>query len=452
VQGEQCAPVNHLFLLIKCQGVFSYWRLRSREQGMGKTVHYPWSKRVISVWAGLAVVLLAPAIGSQGAVPSAAGSSAGDPTPTVLDATLSKRGAAIKKAVAKAARQADKMGGVIGIAVVDIESGELLAAHKEHEPLNPASNAKVFTAATALATLRPTHRYYTALYGKRHGSNVNHLVLRGTGDPALETQDLWRMVDVLKNSGIRKVDGDIIVDQAFFDAQVVPPAFAQQPSEWAAFRAPVSAVALNGNTVSLMIRPTAKGSAARVWFEPEGFVSSDGSVKTVSSDSSLSVRLTLQGDGQRLKGQLSGGIPENARQVQFVRRVEDPRLLAGYALLSLLKDAGISVGGKVREGSPKKRESMLAMHKSAPLSNLLFRLGKNSDNFYAEMIYKSLALEHKGRPAKFDDAADVVVNYLKDVGAYETGVVVKNGSGLFDANRVTTLSMAKLLRVSYRDQ
>ena len=58
----------------------------------------------------------------------------------------------------------------------------------------------------------------------------------------------------LKAHGVKKVDGDLVVDQGFFDEQTTPPAFEQQPNEWSAFRAPVSAVAINENTITLTVR------------------------------------------------------------------------------------------------------------------------------------------------------------------------------------------------------
>jgi len=45
----------------------------------------------------------------------------------------------------------------------------------------------------------------------------------------------------------------------------------------------------------------------------------------------------------------------------------------------------------------------------------------------------------------------VVTSFLKDVGAFEEGVVVKNGSGLFDANRTTAWATTSLLRAAFRD-
>jgi D-alanyl-D-alanine carboxypeptidase/D-alanyl-D-alanine-endopeptidase (penicillin-binding protein 4) len=82
---------------------------------------------------------------------------------------------------------------------------------------------------------------------------------------------------------------------------------------------------------------------------------------------------------------------------------------------------------------------------------LLYALGKQSDNFYAEMIFKSLGGEGKARPARAGDSSEVVTQWLDRIGASDAGVVVKNGSGLFDANRVTTQSVVDVLRWAWRE-
>ncbi|MGH7328540.1 MAG: D-alanyl-D-alanine carboxypeptidase, partial [Polyangiaceae bacterium] len=74
-----------------------------------------------------------------------------------------------------------------------------------------------------------------------------------------------------------------------------------------------------------------------------------------------------------------------------------------------------------------------------------------SDNFYAEMIFKSIAGELKGRPAKSADSATLVTQWVNKVGAGDNGLTIKNGSGLYDANRVTTFSVVELLRAAWLD-
>jgi D-alanyl-D-alanine carboxypeptidase/D-alanyl-D-alanine-endopeptidase (penicillin-binding protein 4) len=369
------------------------------------------------------------------AAPSAATSGAADRVPE------------LEVAVRTIVRESILKEATIGIAILDVDTGKLLAAHNEHVLLNPASNAKIYTAAAALATLHGDHRYETTLSGnlKRDGV-AGPLVLRGHGDPSLTTGDLAAMVQELKAWGITHVDGDILVDQLFFDDQSTPPAFEQQPNEWAAFRAPVSAVALNENCLTLTLRP--RGGSAVATFDPPGFVDSDGSV-SVAEEGADNVDLTLSGNGKRMSAHLSGSISQESRVLRYTRRVEDPALLAGYALKALLEKADIKLNGDVKEGTAKGK--LLARHQSEPLSTLLYALGKNSDNFYAEMIFKTLGGEAKGRPAKSANGGEVVTNWLSQVGANDTGIVIKNGSGLFDANRVTVASAAQLLRVAWRD-
>jgi len=338
----------------------------------------------------------------------------------------------------------------IGIAVLDITTNKLLATSNEHLPLNPASNAKLFTAAASLALMHPDHRFETVLLGSAHDTEVTgNLVLRGHGDPSLSTSDLFAMAEDLHGQGIRRVTGDIIVDQRNFDEQTTPPAFEQKPSEWAAFRAPVSAVAINENTITLTVRPGAPGEAAHASFDPPGFVDADGSVMT-GDDGADTVGLELIPNGTKMSAKLSGKIGSDSRYARYTRRVEDPTLLAGYALKAMLEQVGIKVQGDVKAG-PGKATSLLAKHQSRPLSDLLYELGKQSDNFYAEMIFKSISGETKSRPARSADSASLVLDWVNKVGAGDTGLVIKNGSGLYDANRVTTFSVVELLRAAWID-
>ncbi len=334
--------------------------------------------------------------------------------------------------------------GKVGISIVDLETGKVLAAHDEHEAMNPASNAKLYTAAAALSLLGPAHRYETSLVGSISGETINTgLTIRGYGDPSLKTADLAGLVHELVGLGVRNVEGDIFVDQAFFDDVYTPPAFDQQPSEWAYFRAPVSAVALNRNTVTATMRPSGKSSSI-VTFDPPGFVDVEGSVKHEDGGTE-SVKMALSPippQGQRLKAKLAGSF--STPLYRITKRVEDPTLLAGYALKALLEGAGIKVSGEVRSG--KGKGHVLARRHSSTLAELLFSVGKNSDNFYAEMIFKTLGGEAKGRPASSPNAADAVTKWLESEQLIDPGMLIKNGSGLFDANRVTAFGVTSLLK------
>jgi D-alanyl-D-alanine carboxypeptidase/D-alanyl-D-alanine-endopeptidase (penicillin-binding protein 4) len=411
--------------------------------------------RRVFTYTVLGVLLLAAPDVRPDPPPAAPSASAPSPSPSSSSPSssppstesLADRAPELDAAARAAASAVD--GAQVGIAILDVDSGKLLAAVNEHLALNPASNAKLYTAGVALATLHGDHRYETTLAGHRDGEAVHGpLVLRGFGDPSLSSRDLWDMVRELSASGVTRVDGDVLVDQSFFDDQTTPPAFEQQPNEWATFRANVSAVVLDENCVTMTVHATSPGGAARIEFEPPGFIDSDGSIKTADGGGD-SVELALAGDGSRMTAHVSGSVAADSRVVRFRRRAEDPRLLAGYALKALLERAQIAVAGDVKLGAAPG--DVLAEHRSAPLSDLLYALGKQSDNFYAEMVFKTVAGEWKGRPARSADAGEIVGSLLQEIGASDPGVIFKNGSGLFDADRVTAWSTVGLLRWAYRD-
>jgi D-alanyl-D-alanine carboxypeptidase/D-alanyl-D-alanine-endopeptidase (penicillin-binding protein 4) len=147
---------------------------------------------------------------------------------------------------------------------------------------------------------------------------------------------------------------------------------------------------------------------------------------------------------------LAGHVAEGQPRVRLVRRVADPRALPGRVLGALLGEVGIQWSGKVRLGKAPAGER-LAYVTSAPLSQLLTELGKHSDNFYAETVFKTLGAGAKGEPATSEAAAKRVLAWLSSAGLDDPATKVVNGSGLFDANRISAETLAQLLAKVYLD-
>ena len=159
----------------------------------------------------------------------------------------------------------------LGVAAGEVESGRLLYARNEAGLFNPASNVKLFTTAAALALLGPEYRWKTVVYadGPMAGGELKgRLYLKGHGDPTLVIEDLWRVVSDLYSAGLRKVTGDLAVDDTFFDAVRLGPGF-EQKQEDLAFRAPNGALSLNYNAVGVHVLPGGEaGVPARIVIDP----------------------------------------------------------------------------------------------------------------------------------------------------------------------------------------
>jgi serine-type D-Ala-D-Ala carboxypeptidase/endopeptidase (penicillin-binding protein 4) len=346
---------------------------------------------------------------------------------------------------------AEKRNVRLGVFVQDLESDAQLT-HLPGVPLNPASNMKVLTAAAALDELGPSFCYETSLYGVLSQHRIETLTLRGNGDPSLGTHDLWALANTLVQMGLTHV-GTLFVDQSRFDDQFTPPAFEQQPREWAAFRAPVSAIALARNTVTLNVLPTAEGEAARVWFEPEGIVVPRGQVKTVKLGGGQDIRLTLGSNEGVLHAEVGGHVAASLGRQRFDKRVEDPRSLPGLVLRNLLQQRGVTVDQVNLGTAPEKNR--LVFHTSPPLRELVSELGKHSDNFYAEMVFKSLSIHRAGADvaarASSQASSAWLLGWVERIAGLPPGTQIINGSGLFDANRIAPETLGRVLRHSYFD-
>lgn len=370
--------------------------------------------------------------------------------PTAAQAADSRAAAArpdtsaVRDAVRAFADWVDGRGGRASARVMRVDTGAILADASPELALNPASNMKIVTAAVALSRLGSEYCFSTGLYGRIEGTRVDPLVLRGSGDPSLSSADLWQLARTLRQLGVTEV-GALLVDQRRFDAQFVPPAFEQQPDEWASFRAPISALALDRNSVTLNVLPTAEGQPARVWFEPAGIVTIEGSIETKKPGTGDAVQLTLEARGPDLVARVGGHVARGLPRLRFERRLDDPRRAAGLALRALLEEAGVRVSGAVALGGETVRER-LVFHQSEPLGALLAPVGKQSDNFYAEMLLKVLGAEAGAVPARSEDGARVVLDWLASAGARDAETRIQNGSGLFDANRLSAASLVTVLR------
>lgn len=107
----------------------------------------------------------------------------------------------------------------VGIKVVSVETGEVIYTKNTQKLHHPASTTKLFTAATALAKLGSDFQFKTTLYAEDTTDEhvIENLYLKGSGDPLLESDDIVALCDIIVESGIKSITGNIVVDETYFD-------------------------------------------------------------------------------------------------------------------------------------------------------------------------------------------------------------------------------------------
>ena len=304
---------------------------------------------------------------------------------------------------------------------------------------------KLVTAAAALIELGPEFQMRTGLYGHVEDGRVAHLVLRGYGDPSLRMSDLVELAEGLADRGVRAVD-HVIVDGSYFDGQILPPAFEQQPDEVASFRAAVGAVSVEQSSYVLRVIPGPRdGAPAVVRLAAPGYFDVENDIKTTGPGGPPNIIASQRGDGDRMELRLSGSIPTGILGVGYRRRVENPLAHAGHAMAEALGRAGIRGARRVQVGNPPSGLPLLSSRDSEPLASLLHRVGKYSDNFVAEMVLKVLGAE-KAQPGTSERGAQVLQELLERAGVAPGQATIVNGSGLFDGNLIAASHITKVLR------
>jgi D-alanyl-D-alanine carboxypeptidase/D-alanyl-D-alanine-endopeptidase (penicillin-binding protein 4) len=343
------------------------------------------------------------------------------------------------------------LGNGIGVVVAEALTGRRLYTLSPETPRNPASNMKLVTAATALVELGAQYRMRTTLAGEVGADGgVETLVLRGEGDPSLNFADLLMMTRRLGELGVRRVD-NIVVDGSYFDDQMLPPAFDQQPKEIAAFRAAVAAVSVDRNAFELRLAPgPAADAPANVILRCPDYFAVE-STPTTAASGAPNVIAEQRPRGDQMTLILKGSVPLGIRGVGYERRIESPLPYAGNCLKAALRSQRIGGNMRVRVGSPPAGVPVLVGHESEALSELLEPVGKNSDNFYAEMLLKVIGAHAQRRPGSSRGGAERALGLLEKAGVAPKAVTMLNGSGLFKGGAIAPDHLVKLLVHMYND-
>jgi D-alanyl-D-alanine carboxypeptidase/D-alanyl-D-alanine-endopeptidase (penicillin-binding protein 4) len=125
-----------------------------------------------------------------------------------------------------------------------------------------------------------------------------------------------------------------------------------------------------------------------------------------------------------------------------VLRSAEPDVAAGHELARLLGAPGLPV----TQGRAPRGAATLASVRSAPIGTLVEQMLQSSDNVLAECLGRQVALaEHQ--PASFRGAAAAIRAVLGQAGA-DPGAGMLDASGLAAADRISTATLARVLRIT----
>lgn len=318
-----------------------------------------------------------------------------------------------------------------GFVVYDPKTKKIISSYNENTPLVPASTTKLLTTETAMSMLGENYRWMTQLEYSgeidENGTLNGNLYIVGSGDPSLGTNKAgaWSYKDIVSDfaggmtrEGIKKVNGDIIIQTALFKGNI---SALPENVVWLEnnnYYLPVGTTKeINPANERLIVKKSMNPAADKKFFYVSPYVN-----KMVYAE---------KYDGN---GTLTTKLPDA------------PAFLANSFRASLVK-SGVAVTGKVTpkmtDASPEIRK-MISAYKSPTLGDIIYYTNQRSDNSLAEALLKTVGFQKMGDQTS--ESGRIVVNdHLKDIEFDLEGLNYMDGSGLSRSNHVTPISQVKFL-------
>ncbi|MDN2706058.1 D-alanyl-D-alanine carboxypeptidase/D-alanyl-D-alanine-endopeptidase [Janthinobacterium sp. SUN100] len=361
----------------------------------------------------------------------------------------------------------DAMGAIV------LRGNTTVLSHGAERSMQPASTMKLVTTAVGLEQLGPIFRGRTELRTSAdviNGVLKGDLILRGGADTDFNADVLAHMLQTLRNQGIVKIKGDLILDRQLF--QPARPDIGAAPfDESAEFRYNVipDALLLNTNLIDINISATERQLSFQMQ-PPLENVSITSDMKLVKGscakweDGWRPPEYRRDASG-KLQVILHGTFPQNCSKATSIN-VLDRNDYADRLFRATWKRLGGTITGTVREapgtGLPPTAEPvgtrMLADHVARALPEVLRDINKTSDNTLARTLFLSLgSLQSDGwlgsRPVAMaapEDTASrarqVIQEWFQRHHIDTQGMLVDNGSGLSRTGRIAPAQMAGVLQ------
>ncbi|RKR77377.1 D-alanyl-D-alanine carboxypeptidase/D-alanyl-D-alanine-endopeptidase (penicillin-binding protein 4) [Otariodibacter oris] len=344
----------------------------------------------------------------------------------------------------------------IGFIAKNIDTQQIVAEYQSQTFMLPASTQKIFTALASRLTLPDSFRFETALLSRgtvKNGVLNGDLIARFTGDPTLKSQQLNQLVTQLKQQGINKIQGNLILDTSVFASHDKAPGWVWNDLS-ICFSAPAAAVNIDNNcfyanldanqSVGKPIKVSVPNSLP-VQVISYAYVADKNDASYCQLDAEM---------GENNRYYVKGCLARQSKPFSLHFAIQDP---TGYGVNMLRADlakAGIQFSGQAQVANRPQQGKQLAVHYSAPLSELLKTMMKTSDNQIADTLFRTIANQQSHRPASFPLASQEVHNVLTN----QAKVALKNstladGSGLSRHNQISAESLLSALEyIAKNDQ
>lgn len=361
----------------------------------------------------------------------------------------------LEKSVKEMMSAANALSANLSFYVAD-ENGNLVYESNGNKGLSTASTQKIFTSIAALETLGKDYQFKTtASYsGKILNGNLDgDLYITSNGDPTLGS---WRyeaykpenfkqkLVDAIKKSGIKKISGNLIVDDSYFDFQSTPGGW-----PWNDLGNYYGAGTFGVNWRENQFDININGNQIKNYSYDLENVKWINELKTGGSSDQSLIFTAPHSETAMINGLLPAG-----KVTTVSGATPNPPMQLAVEIKKTLEENGISVSGKVTTYYNEKLEgksvakaptqNQIFEYRSPSLDKIIYWFLRKSINLYGETLIKTMAKEKRNDPT-FETGIDFLKDFWKSKGINANMINFADGSGLSPQNYVSAKAQVQAL-------
>lgn len=341
----------------------------------------------------------------------------------------------------------------VAVFVQDVDAAEPILLHQAQKAMNPASTMKLVTTYAGLEILSPAYRWKTEIYhdgALAQGVLSGNLYIKGYGDPSLMASDFWRLLNAIRQAGVKEITGDIVIDSSAF-ASAYKTSATFDGDGVRAYNALPNASLINLNAVSF--RFDADASTVNISVDPAlPALNVRNQLKIGKGDCAgwrNRLGYDVKRDGDTAVVTFSGVYPRDCKEKYMELIVFENATYTGHLFKQLWAQLGGKFNGATMEKTVPANATLLYSYESDAIAAILRDINKWSNNVMARQVLLTLGL-NKGVPSTESKGAQVIKEWTQAKGWQFDELVIENGSGLSRKERISAAHMGHMLVDAYQ--
>ena len=338
----------------------------------------------------------------------------------------------------------------IAVYVQDMQTGQVLEAHRADVSMQPASVMKLVTTFAALRALGPDFSWQTEFKSNapvRNGVLEGDVYWVGSGNPVFDQKDVLQMQQQMRAQGIQHIRGQLVFDDSVLSSNGSADDFESDAGE--TFATPPSPHMLAYKVVWAKAVRNPLGDIAFETNPPLPAIPHQIDVQSGGLGNCTSLKNYVSAAYRSGVLHFNGKLPESCIGSEMFINMLDMDEFASQSFINQWR----SIGGEIADGhradkAPARAET-LAGHRSQPLSQVLRDMNKNSNNVIARSLFLTLGAQRAGQQTVQNARAEVR-RELVAAGLDDEALNLENGSGLSRRERATARMLGEMLAVAWK--